>query len=99
MKNILAIALIAIIIPPLLVLALEKGYRRIKHHPAVEGFGRGLSLAMVGVFVVVLVGLLFRIGLDKKSLTITLASLGLCSTRRVPIFVILIMAGVVGLIF
>lgn len=43
------LALIAINLPPLLVLMVDQLYRRVKNHPAVEGFARGLSLAVVGV--------------------------------------------------
>src|SRR5438128_4040360 len=64
------IALAAIILPPLFVLVLERVYSRIRRHPVVEGLVRGLSLAVVGVFAVVLVGLLTHSGLDARSIGI-----------------------------
>src|SRR5438093_834003 len=51
------LAAVAITLPPLLVLAVARLYRRVKDHPAVEGFMRGLSLAGAGIFVVVLASL------------------------------------------
>ncbi len=92
------LALVAITLPPLSVLLLERLYSRVKHHPAVEGFVHGLSLAVVGIFAVVLIGLLIRVGLDVKSIGITLASIGLGLTRRVPVLFILILAGAAGII-
>ena len=60
-----ALTLIAIALPPLLVLVLVHGlYRRIGHHPATHGFVRGLALAVAGVFVVVLTG---DVGKDLES--------------------------------
>ena len=90
------LALAAILLPPLFVLLLEKFYQRVKHHPAVEGFVRGLSLAVVGIFILVLLGMLYRVGLNVKSVTILLGSVGLGVSRRVPVVVILLLAGVAG---
>src|SRR5918997_2454235 len=59
-----ALALVAITIPPLLVLLIDRLHRRIGQHPAVAGFVRGLSLGVVGVFLVVLGRLLVNTGLD-----------------------------------
>lgn len=93
------LALLAITLPPLLVLAVERLYRRVQHHPAVEGFVRGLGLAVVGIFVVVLFRLLHGVGLSPRSILITLGSVGLGLTRRVPVIVILALAGAVGIAF
>ncbi|MBV9850253.1 MAG: chromate transporter [Armatimonadetes bacterium] len=92
------LALLAITLPPLLVLAVERLYRRVRHHPAVEGFVRGLGLAAVGIFFWVLLGLLRTAGLTPRSLLITLAALGLGATRRVPAIVILALAALAGVI-
>lgn len=90
-------ALGAICLPPLLVIVLDRFYHRVEHQPAVEGFVRGLSLAVVGVFVVVLLRLLQGAGLDVRSVMITLASVGLGLTKRVPVIAILVIAAVAGL--
>jgi len=42
------LAMVAVTLPPLLILSIERLYRRIQHHPAVEGFVLGLGLAVVG---------------------------------------------------
>jgi chromate transport protein ChrA len=68
----------------------------VQHHPAVEGFVRGLSLAVVGIFVVVLMTLLHGAGFSGRSIAIALASLGLAATRRVPVVAILALAGLTG---
>jgi chromate transporter len=92
------LALVAIIIPPLLILVVNRFYRRVQHHPAVEGFVRGLSLAVVGIFVVVMLRLLHGVGLEVKSVLIALASIGLGVTGRVPVVVILALAAGSGLV-
>jgi chromate transporter len=93
-----ALALLAILLPPLLVLAVERLYRRVRHHPAVEGFVSGLALAAVGIFLLVLFGLLRQSGLDVRSLGILCASLGLGATRRVPAIAIIALAAFAGII-
>ena len=93
------LALLAIVLPPLLVLATDRLYRRIQHHPAVEGFVRGLGLAVVGIFVVVLLGLLRGVGLDARTLLIAGGSLWLGLTRRVPVAAVLALAALVGICF
>ena len=92
------LALLAIIVPPMLVIAVDRLYRRISHHPAVEGFVRGLSLAVVGIFVVVLFRLLRSAGMDIRTLTIAACAIGLGVTKRVPVVVILALAASVGLV-
>lgn len=90
------LALIAIVLPPLLILAVDQLYKRIQHHPAVEGFVRGLGLAVVGIFAVVLLSLLRGAGLDARAVLITLGSIGLGLTRRVPVVAILALAACLG---
>jgi chromate transporter len=90
-------AVVAICMPPFFILAVERLYRRVQHHPAVEGFVRGLSLCVVGVFVVVLWGLMKGNVVDLRSVLITVASLGLGATRRVPVVVIIGLAALVGM--
>ena len=92
------LALIAIVIPPLAILIVNRYYRKVQHHPGVEGFMRGLSLAVVGIFVVVMFRLLHGVGLEVKTVAITLVSLILATTGRVPVFVILGLAAASGLL-
>ena len=93
------LALVAITVPPLLVIGVDRLYRRVQHHPAVEGFVRGLGLAVVGIFVVVLFGLLRGVGLDARSVCIALGSVGLGMTRRVPVVAVLALAALAGIAF
>ena len=91
-------AVVAITLPPLLVLLVDRLYRRIQDHPAVEGFMRGLSLAVVGIFAVVLAGILHSAGLNLHSLLIALGALGLGATRRVPFSLIIALAALAGIL-
>ena len=90
------LATLAIVLPPLLVIAVDRLYARVQHHPAVEGFVRGLSLAVVGIFVVVLYGVVKGVGIDARSLSILAGAVVLSSMKRVPVIAILAAAGVVG---
>lgn len=91
------LALVGITLPPLLVLAVEALYRRVQHHPAVEGFVRGLGLAVVGIFFVALTGLLRGVGIDLRSLGILFCALALAITRRLPLLAILFLAALAGI--
>jgi chromate transporter len=92
-----ALTLVAISLPPLLVLVLVHGfYRRWGHRPATQGFVRGLGLAVIGVFVVVLAGILRTTGWNSTNLMICVGAIALGATHRVPVFVVLILAAIVG---
>jgi len=88
------LAPVAVLLPPLLILAVDRLYRRVQDHAAVEGFVQGLGLAVVGVFAVVLHGILSSAGISARSVLILLAAVGLTLTRRVPVVGVV---GVVGL--
>lgn len=92
------LALVAITLPPLLILGVERLYRRVQHHPMVEGFVRGLSLAVAAIFAVVMLGLLRSTGVNLPTVLIALAALGLAATRRVPLFAIMALAGGAGVL-
>lgn len=91
------LAALAISVPPVAVLAVEQLYRRVGAHPAVQGFVRGLSLAVIGVFLVVLANLLGSSGISPAALAIVVASAALGLTRRVPVLLILALAAVAGI--
>ena len=93
-----ALTLVAIALPPLLVLVLVHGlYRRWGHHPATQGFVRGLGLAVVGIFVVVLTGIMNTAGWSATNLMITIGAIALAATRRVPVVVVLLLAAIAGI--
>jgi chromate transporter len=92
------LALAAISLPPLLILGVERLYRHVQQHAAVEGFVRGLSLSVVGVFVVALYNLLRGVGLDAQSLLFALAAVGLGLSRKVPILMVVLLAALAGVV-
>lgn len=92
------LALVAIILPPLFILLVDALYSRVQHLPVVEGFVRGLGLAVSGIFVFVLLGLMRDIGVDARSLLFALAAFGLTATRRVPLVGILGLAAIAGIL-
>jgi chromate transporter len=91
------LSLVAIVLPPLLVLVVHSFYRRYGDHAATQGFVRGLSLAVAGIFLVVLAGIMSGTGLDSTSLLIALGALGLGVTRRVPVIGVMALAALVGI--
>lgn len=93
------LALLALTLPPLLILGVERLYRRVQDHPLVEGFVQGLGLAVVGVFVVALSGIAHSAGFSARTVTIGLAATGLALTRRVPIAGIIGLAGLTGILW
>jgi len=93
-----ALTLVAIVLPPLLVLALVHGlYRRWGHHPATHGFVRGLGFAVIGVFVTVLAGIMNTAGWNTTNLLITAGAILLGASRRVPVVAVLALAAIVGI--
>ena len=91
------LATVAICIPAMVVLVVNGLYRRIGAHPATAGFIRGISLAIVGLSVVVLSTLMSSTGINLRNGLIVLAALVLASFRRIPIFLILLLAGLAGI--
>jgi chromate transporter len=94
-----ALALLAITLPPLLVLAIERAYQRVSHHPAVEGFVQGLASAAIGIFALVLFSLLRQSGLSVRTFVLVAASAALGATGRLPALAIIVLAACAGLIF
>jgi chromate transporter len=92
-----ALTLLAIALPPLLVLLLIRFYGRFDNHPATQGFIRGLGLAVAGIFVAVLGGIMNNAGWTPTNLMITLGTIGVAATRRVPVLLMLVMAALVGI--
>lgn len=90
------LALIAITIPALLVLVVSAGYTRIEHRASVQGAMYGVSLAVVGLLLTVVLTILRQPGVDWKGLLIAAGAFGLAFTRKVNILIILSLAGLVG---
>lgn len=90
------LAAIAISIPPMVVLAVAALHQRVGDHPAMQGFVRSLGLAVSAISVVIVMRLLQDNGIDAGSIIILLVSIGLAITGRVPVPLLLILAGIAG---
>jgi chromate transporter len=90
------LALLAIILPALLVLVVSALYTRIQQQKWVVGFMRGVSLAVVGILLTVVWTILHQPGVDWSGWLIAAVAFGLALSRRVNIIVILTLAGVAG---
>ena len=91
-------AALAALLPPLLILLVQRVYQRVAHHPATHGFLDGLGLAIIGVGIIVLGSLLFSNGFDLRLIAIT--ALGAIATllRRLPSIAIIGIAAVFGML-
>src|SRR5688572_20997901 len=70
--------------------------RRVGDHPEMDGFVRGLGLAVSGIFLVVVLRIMRENGIDVSSVLILLVSIGLTVTGRMPVPLLLVLAGVAG---
>lgn len=90
------IALIAITLPPLLVLAISAIYHQIEHQRWVPSLMRGISLAVVGLQLTVSWSIISRNGSDWKSWLIGAGACGLALNKQMNILLILGLAGLAG---
>src|ERR1700730_3134612 len=89
-------ALIALTIPPFLVIPLSSIYTRIEHQKRVQGAMHGVSLAVVALSLTVCWTILYQPGIDWKGLLIALSAFGLTLSRKVNFLLILVLAGLLG---
>jgi chromate transporter len=92
------LATLAAVLPPVLVLLVQRVYRRVAELPAAQGLLDGLMLAIIGVGLVVFTELFVGAGLDVLVVGISGLSLLLALTRRVPAFAIIALAALVGVV-
>lgn len=90
------LALIAITIPPFLVLPIAAVYDRIAKLGWVSAVMRGISLAVIGILISVSWTILTRSNLDWRSVMIAVGACGLMLTNRVNLLVILVLAAGAG---
>lgn len=93
------LAVVAITIPPMLVIPIEHAYRRVRDHPAAQGFTRGMGLGVVGIFAMVLAQFLKAEGIGPRTIAITVAAVALGITRRVPVPAIIGLGAAAGLLW
>jgi chromate transporter len=91
-----AFALVAITLPALLVLFVSAGYARLERQRWVQGFMRGISLAVVGILLTVVTTIIRQPGVDWKGWLIGSVAFGLTLSKRVNILMILGLAGLAG---
>jgi chromate transporter len=91
-----ALALLALSLPPLLALVVSAFYSRLEKLPPVQDFNRGLGLGVVGLTLAIALGLAGSVIHNWSGIAVTIGALGLALTQRVPVIVILALAGVAG---
>ncbi|MEI7844728.1 MAG: chromate transporter [Chloroflexota bacterium] len=91
-----ALALLALSLPPLLILWVSRSYDQIEHQPVVQDFTRGLGLGVIGLTLAVSWSLAVASIADWKSLLIMLGALFLALNRKVPIILILVLSALAG---
>jgi chromate transporter len=91
-----ALALLALVLPTLIVLAVAAGYSRLEMRPSVQDFTRGISLGVIGLTLAVAWALARSAISDWRGVVIMLAALALALSKRVPVIVILALAAGAG---
>ena len=94
-----ALALVALTLPPLLVMGVAAVYNRIEKAPAVQNFMLGISLGILGLTLTVTAGLAQGSIQDLGGVLITFGAMALALSKKVPVIAILALAAVAGLIF
>lgn len=92
------LALVAISLPPLLVLVVQAFYNRIEQMPAAQNFMIGLSLGVVGLTLAVSLSLAGSAVTDAWGIIIGVAALGLAISKKTPVIVILGAAALAGVL-
>jgi len=90
------LACVALLLPPLLVLFVQRGHARIASHVATQGLLDGIMLVIVSFSVIVLAQMFQSNGMDISLITIAVISAGLALSRRISANVILVAAAVIG---
>jgi chromate transporter len=95
-----ALMLIAIVIPPLLVIPLSVLHRRTSHRAIVRGFSRGLSIAAAStVPAVVIFRILSTYGYTPLSVALVILSFVVLAVRRVSPILVLAVGAAIGAAF
>lgn len=92
------LASLAVVIPPLLVLVIARIHDRLKSFRATKGVLDGLVLAIIGSGIVVLLQLFASNGVNATTIAIATITAVLTFTGRVPTWLMLAGAAVVGMV-
>jgi chromate transporter len=90
------LAMVALSLPPLLILLVSAFYQRLEGAALMQDFMRGLSLGVIGLSLPVTYGLAAVAVTDWRGLIILAGALAMALTKRVPVLVILGAAGLAG---
>ncbi|MBI5034366.1 MAG: chromate transporter [Chloroflexi bacterium] len=90
------LALLALSLPPLLILVVSAFYNRIEHQPVAQDFTRGLTLGVVGLTLAVSVRLANASITDLTGVLIMLVAMVLALSKKVPIILIFVLAAATG---
>ena len=90
------LALIALAVPPLLILVVAAFYGRVETNLTVQHFTRGLAMGVVGLTAGVACALARSTIFDWGGVLIALGALLLAASNRVPIILVLALAGLAG---
>ena len=93
------LACIALLLPPLLILIVQRFYLRVAHLPATQGLLDGVVLVIASFSIIVLFGMFLSNGIDTEVIVISVVSAVLAISRRVSVNIILIAAILIGAIF
>ena len=93
-----ALALLAITLPPLLVLLIASRFSRIERYPWAQGAMRGVSIAVISLLISVVWTIGHQPGVDWRGLLIGVGAFALALSQKVNILLILALAGAAGYI-
>lgn len=93
------LACIALIIPPLLILVVQRFYTGIASYPAAQGLLDGLVLVIASFSVIVVFRLFINNGIDMEMVLIAVISAMLAISRKVSTNIILLVAALIGIVF
>ena len=93
-----SLALLAVMLPPFIVLLISRMYGHVESHPLVNGFIRFLTLSVVGIFLSAMLGMLNSVGIDARSISIAVASFLAARFSKLPILAIVGIGAVLGIV-
>jgi chromate transporter len=92
------LSLAALSLPPLLIVGVDSFYNRLEKLGSVQNFMTGISLGILGLTLTVALGLARAAISDVGGGIIALAALGLAISKKLPVILILVLAGAAGLL-
>jgi chromate transporter len=93
-----AMAAVAVVLPPFLVIPVGRLHRRFAANVAVQGFVSGIVLVVAATVPVVFLRILAAYGLDFRTLLIVMGCLAAHLSRRFPVIAVIGIGAVAGLV-